>query len=61
MDELVRFLPEITLTKAEVLDVVTSCDEIMEQAEAAGAMEAGFAAEGIKRLLFGRLMGDDKA
>ncbi len=61
MDELVEFVAEITLTKAEVLDVVTSCDEIAEQAEALGALEAVFGAEGIKRLLLGRLMGDDQA
>lgn len=54
------FLPEVTLSKDEVLDVVTSCDEIMEQAEALGVVEAAFAAEGIKRLLLGRLMGLDE-
>lgn len=59
MDELTGFRPEITITKDEALDVVASCDEIMEQAEAAGALEIVFAAEGIKRLLLGRLMGAD--
>lgn len=59
MDELMGFLSEITLTKDEVLDVVTGCDEMMEQAEASGALEIVFAAEGIKRLVLGRLMGDD--
>jgi len=59
VDELVHFLPEITLKKAEVLDVVTSCDEILEQADGLGAVEIAFGAEGIKRLLLGRLMGDD--
>ena len=60
MDELMGFLPEITLTTDEVLDLVTSCDEIMEQAGAFGALETAFAAEGMKRLLLGRLMGLDE-
>jgi len=58
-DRLVGFVPEITLTKAEVLDVVTTLDEIAEQAETLGALETVFGADGIKRLLLGRLMGAD--
>lgn len=60
MDELMGFLAEISLTKDEVLDLVTGCDEIMEQVGASGALETAFAAEGIKRLLLGRLMGLDE-
>ena len=59
MEEMKGFRPGITLDKDEVLDVVASCDEIMEQADAAGALEIVFAAEGIKRVLLGRLMGLD--
>ena len=59
MEEMKGFRPGITLDKDEVLDVVASCDEIMEQGDELGAVEIVFAAEGIKRLLLGRLMGGE--
>lgn len=53
----VSFLPEITLTKHEVLDLVADADAIVSRAEELGAMEIAVAADGIRRLLLGRLMG----
>ncbi len=57
VSEPVHFLPEITLSKSDVLDVAAECDVIVDEAEALGAMGIAVAAEGIKRLLLGRLMG----
>ena len=53
----VHFLPEITLTKDEVLDLVSDADAIVNRAEELGAPEIAVAGEGIRRLLLGRLMG----
>ena len=53
----VHFLPEITLTKDEVLDLVADADTIVNRAEELGALEIAVAGEGIRRLLLGRLMG----
>ena len=55
--EPVSFLPEITLTKDEVLDLVAEADNVVADAETIGAVEIALAAEGIKRRLLGRLMG----
>jgi hypothetical protein len=58
MAEPVQFPDEITLSKGEVLDVVARCDEVVELAEDAGQVEIGFAVEGVRRFLLGRLMGE---
>ncbi len=58
MSEPVRFPDEITLTKAEVLDVIARCDEVAALAGAAGQVEIEFAVEGVGRFLFGRLLGE---
>lgn len=57
MVEPVEFRPEITLTRDEVLEVIARCEEVVEQAEAAGHAEIGFAIEGVRRFLLGRLTG----
>ncbi|MDQ4134291.1 MAG: hypothetical protein M3179_14080 [Actinomycetota bacterium] len=59
MAEPVEFRPEITLTRDEVLEVVARCEELVEQAAAAGHTEIGFAIEGVRRFLLGRLTGAD--
>ncbi len=58
MDEPVEFASEITLTKDEVLDVVARCEEVVGMAEQAAAVEIGFAVEGVRRFLLGRLLGE---
>ncbi len=58
MDEPVEFASEITLTKDEVLDVVARCEEVVGMAEQTAAVEIGFAVEGVRRFLLGRLMGE---
>ena len=57
VSEPVHFLPEITLSKSVVLDVAAECDVIVDEAETLGAVGIAVAAEGIKRLVLGRLMG----
>ena len=59
MVEPVEFRPQITLSRDEVLEVVARCEEVVEQAGAAGHAEIGFAIEGIRRFLLGRLTGAD--
>ena len=59
MAEPVEFRPEITLTRDEVLEVVARCEEVVEQAVAAEHAEIGFAIEGVRRFLLGRLTGAD--
>ncbi len=56
----VSFLPEITLAKHEVLDLVADADAIVSRTEAVGAMEIAVVADGIRRLLLGRLMGAEE-
>jgi hypothetical protein len=51
MSEPVRFPDEITLTKAELLDVIARCDEVAALAGAAGQVEIEFAVEGVGRFL----------
>jgi hypothetical protein len=57
MGEPVEFLPEITLSRQEALDVIARCEEAAAAAMAAGALEAAFAIEGVGRFLVGRLTG----
>jgi hypothetical protein len=38
--------------------VVARCDEVVELAEDAGQVEIGFAIEGVRRFLLGRLLGE---
>ncbi len=52
----VEFLPEITLSRDEALDVIARC-EAAAAAETAGAVEVAFAVEGVARFLLGRLTG----
>jgi hypothetical protein len=59
MVEPVEFLPRVTLTRDEVLEVVARCEDVVEAAEAAGHAEIGFAIEGVRRFLLGRLTGDE--
>lgn len=58
MAEPVGFRGEITLTKDEVLDVVARCHDALTLADESGQLEIGFAVEGIRRFLLGRLMGE---
>ncbi len=58
MDEPVEFASEITLSKDEVLDLVARCEEVVGMAERADGVEIGFAVEGVRRFLLGRLLGE---
>ncbi len=58
MDEPVEFASEITLSKDEVLDLVARCEEVVGMAERTGGVEIGFAVEGVRRFLLGRLLGE---
>lgn len=58
MAEPVEFRGEIVLSKDEVLDVVVRCEEVVALAEEAGQVEIGFAVEGLRRFLLGRLVGE---
>lgn len=58
MSEPVQFPPEITLAKHEALDLVAACDDVVSLAEEAGAVEIAFIAEGMRRLLMTRLLGE---
>ena len=58
MAERADFRSEITLSRAEVFDVVARCDEVVTYAEAAGELGIAFAADSVRKLLLGRLMGE---
>ncbi len=57
MVEPVRFEFEITLRKAEVLDVVARCEEAVELAERTDHPEIAFVIEGVRRFVLDRLTG----
>jgi hypothetical protein len=59
MVEPVEFRLQVTLTRDEVLERVARCEEAVEAAEAAGDAEIGFAIEGVRRFLLGRLTGGE--
>ena len=58
MAERAEFRSEITLRRDEVFDVVARCDEVVTCAEAAGELGIAFAADSVRKLLLGRLMGE---
>ncbi len=57
MAERAAFAESITLTRAEVLDVVARCDEVVGHAEELGEVSIAFAVDSVRKLLLGRLMG----
>jgi hypothetical protein len=58
MAERAEFRSEITLSRDEVFDVVARCDEVVTYAEGAGELGVAFAADSVRKLLLGRLMGE---
>jgi hypothetical protein len=52
------FASAITLSKAEVFDVVARCDEVVGHAAAWGDLSVAFGVDSIRQFLLGRLMGD---
>lgn len=58
MAERPEFRNEITLSRDEVFDIVARCDEVVTYAEAAGELGTAFAADSVRKLLLGRLMGE---
>ena len=58
MAERAEFRNEITLSRDEVFDVVARCDEVVTYAEAEGELGIAFAADSVRKLLLGRLMGE---
>jgi hypothetical protein len=58
MVERAEFRSEITLSRDEVFDVVARCDEVVTYAAAEGELGIAFAADSVRKLLLGRLMGE---
>ncbi len=58
MAERAEFRDEVTLSRADALDVVARCDEVVAHAESIGQTSIAFAVDAVRKLVLGRLMGE---